>query len=214
MQRTSRSSRSTEPRSSDDGLADAQARAVEQLDERRVSERPRRRARRGFHQPLRLRRVRASSAAGESGVGTGPPRPGCRSARRSAARAGRTTAGRPAGERVVDPARPAARSSARYCSISRREADPSIPARPRLEVLEVAPVALDRPRRKPRARDCEEPVDGAARHVPSVSRLHPQRPASTRRPCPEARRDEEQDPPGARRRRRWRRPTSSQKRSG
>ena len=62
---------------------------------------------------------------------------------------------------------------------------------PRLEVVEVAPVALDRPRREPRARDGEKAVDGSARHVPSGSRLHPQRPAHARTAGPEAGGEEE-----------------------
>ena len=82
-----------------DGLADAQARAVEQLDERAVAQVARRRARRCFDEPLGLGRARACAAACAGAAAGRARRPGCRRARRAASGAGRTSGSRRRGGR-------------------------------------------------------------------------------------------------------------------
>ena len=107
-----RSSRSTPFFSRPDRLGDAQAGAVEELDERPVAQRPRRRPARGLDQPLGLAgRERPRQACGR-GAAARSRRPGCRCAPRSAAGGGRSVRAAAVRRASVAGESPSARSSA------------------------------------------------------------------------------------------------------
>ena len=147
-----------------DGLAHAEAGAVEQLDERAVAQRARRRAGRGLDQPLdlagreRLRQRAPAARQLELGGGVVGARaeqhlvPVEGAERRDAARDRRRR--EPVGAQLRDVGGEL---------VGRRVVGRA--AEPGLEVAEVAPVRVDRARREPRSREREEGVDGG-RHRP------------------------------------------------
>ena len=189
MQRTRRSSRSTDPRSSPtasltrspapySSSTSAASRSARGVVPAAASISRSASAAESVLGSRRILRGAATSAAGLSG--RSPSSCSCRKKDRSAASRRAT----------VELARPAARRSARYCSICSREADAASAPQPPFEVLEVAPVAIDRPRCQPRAGDGEEAVDRGA-HVPSAACAHPRRLADARPARPQPRDDED-----------------------
>ena len=136
-----------------DRLADAEAGAVHQLDERAVAHRARRRPVRGLDQALGLGRARASAAACAGGAAArsaaaglssrAPSSSWCRKKeRRAATRRATVEAREPRGAHARRASARAPRSSS--CRRARR--------RQRRELRQVAPVRVDRARRPPRRR--------------------------------------------------------------
>jgi len=143
-----------------DGLADAEPRAVEELDERLIAERARRRARGGVDQPLRLC---GRERAGEPAVSS------------RQLELGRGVVQAHSEERLVAEEGPKRRRAARDCRarpsggallgevarnvVARRGADRA--REPAAEGREVASVGVDCPRRTARREQREEAVDFA-----------------------------------------------------